>query len=182
MKRALAIDPDLHHAGVALVEENALGFKLIAVRCATVGSTFRGGDAVVQMAGALNLSIADLISEYGEPDVCAVEGQESYLGSKVKPQDLIHLGQSAGSAVGVLRGLLYRVRIELPRPVTWKGSVPKDIHQKRILRCLSIPFEPGSKPTKILKLPEGIGFEGIRKAHLIHVIDAAGLATWACGQ
>lgn len=177
--RALAIDPDLHHAGVALVED---GTKLLAVRCPKIASHFRGGDAVVQMAGSMSIALAELISEYGEPDICAVESQESYLGSRVKPQDLIHLGQAAGGAVYMLRALMLTARIELPRPVTWKGSVPKDIHQKRILRCLGIPFESGSKPTKILKLPEGIGFEGIKRAHLTHVIDAMGLASWACGQ
>lgn len=137
---------------------------------------------MVQMAGAMSIALAELISEYGAPDVCAVEGQESYLGSKVKPQDLIHLAQAGGGAAYMLRALLYNTRIEMPRPVIWKGSVPKNIHQKRILRIVGIPFEPRSNPTKILKLPTGIGFEGIKPAQLTHVIDSIGLAAWACGQ
>jgi len=176
---ALGIDPDLHHAGVALVRD---GSKLVAVRCPTIASHFRGGDAVVQMAGALNIALVELIAEYGEPDVCAVESQQSYLGSKVKPQDLIHLGQMAGGSVYMLRALLFGVRIELPKPSAWKGTVPKDIHQKRILSMVGIPYEPGSKPTKILRLPEGRGFEGIKRSNLSHVIDSIGLASWACSQ
>lgn len=179
VKLSLGIDPDLHHAGVALVRD---GTKLVAVRCPTIASARRGGDAVVEMATAMSWSIAELVSEYGEPDICVVEGQESYLGSKVRPQDLIHLGQAAGVAVGAIRTLLLRARIELPRPVTWKGSVPKDIHQKRILSRLGIPYEQGSKPTRILELPDVDGLRAVKKAHLVHVIDAMGLASWGCNQ
>lgn len=176
---ALGVDPDLHHAGVALVRD---GTKLVAVRCPTIGSAYRGGDAVVHMAGAMSFAIAELISTYGEPDVCVVESQESYLGSRVKPQDLIHLGQAAGVAVGAIRTLILAARIELPRPKTWKGTVPKDIHQKRILSRLGIPYEQGSKPTRILELPDVDGLRAVKKAHLIHVIDAMGLAAWGCNQ
>ena len=179
MTLALGIDPDLHHAGVALVRD---GSKLVAVRCPTIASRYRGGDAVVAMAGALNLALIELLSEHGEPDVCAVESQQSYLGSKVKPQDLIHLGQMAGGSVYMLRALMFSARIELPKPAAWKGTVPKDVHQKRILSMVRIPYEQGSKPTKILRLPEGLGFEGMKRSHFSHVIDAIGLASWACSQ
>lgn len=172
--RVLGIDPDLHHAGVALVED---GRKLLAVRCPQVSSHFRGSAAVVQMALSMEVALAEILSEYGHPDFAVVEGQESYLGAKVRPQDLIHLAQAAGSAAGLVRALA-GCRIELPRPVTWKGSIPKDVHQKRVLRALGIPYEPGSKPTRILKLPSGVGFESIKKSHLTHVIDAIGLAVW----
>lgn len=179
MTLALGIDPDLHHAGVALVRD---GSKLVAVRCPRIASHFRGGDAVVKMAGALNLALTELLSDYGEPDICAVESQQSYLGSHVRPQDLINLGQMAGGSVYMLRALLLQTRIELPKPAAWKGTIPKDIHQKRILRCVGIPFESGSKPTRILTLPDVDGLRAVKPTYLEHVIDAIGLACWASSQ
>jgi len=172
---SLGIDPDLHHAGVALVRD---GKKVIAVRCPTVSSNLRGAEAAVAMAQAMELVLTELFQAYGAPDVVAVEGQESYLGSKVKPQDLLNLALAAGVAVGIVRACWSAPRIEVPRPVTWKGSVPKDIHQKRILRSVGIPFATGEKPTRILRLPETDGFAGIKPKNMIHVIDAIGLAVW----
>lgn len=176
--RVIGFDPDLHHAGIALIDDFGTAVpKLIAVRCPLVSSHFKGGDAVVQMAGAMDEAVAEMISEYGRPDRVVIEGQESYLGSKVRPQDLLHLALAAGAAVGLARSLC-RCRIEVPRPVVWKGSIPKHVHQKRILRAVGIPYVSASNPTRILKLPEGVGFEGIKKSNFSHVIDAIGLAVW----
>jgi Holliday junction resolvasome RuvABC endonuclease subunit len=173
--RVLGIDPDLHHAGVALVDN---GKTIVAVRCPCVSANFRGSESVVQMSGAMFLVLEELFQSYGQPDVCVVESQESYLGSNVRPQDLIHLGQAAGAAVGIVRACWGKTRIEVPKPKVWKGTIPKDMHQKRILRSVGIPFEIGTKPTKILRLPEIDGFAGIKKSNLIHVVDAIGLACW----
>lgn len=173
--RVLGIDPDLHHAGVALVDD---GKKLVAVRCPVVSSNFRGAEAAVEMARSMELVLTDLFQTYGKPDTAIIEGQDSYLGSKVKPLDLLHLALSAGVAIGIVRACWSGPRIECPKPVTWKGTVPKHIHQKRILRSLGIAYVPGETPTRILKLPEVDGMAEIKKSHLIHVIDAMGLAVW----
>lgn len=174
--RSLGIDPDLHSTGIALVEN---GKTVLAVRCPLVSSNFRKEAAVVQMAGAMEIILAELFSEYGKPDVCAVESQKVYLKSRVRPQDLIDLSKVAGVAIGLVRAYYSAVRIECIGSKTWKGDVPKPISQKRILRSVGIPFEPGTVPTKILRLPEGIGFEKLTtKAQMIDVIDAIGLAVW----
>lgn len=173
--RVLGIDPDLHHAGVALVDD---GKKLVAVRCPIVSTNFKGAEAVVEMARSMELVLTDLFQTYGEPNTVIVEGQDSYLGSKVKPLDLLHLALAAGVAIGIVRACWSRPRIECPKPVTWKGSVPKHIHQKRILRSVGIAYVPQETPTRILKLPEVDGMAQINKRHLIHVIDAMGLAVW----
>jgi len=186
--RILGIDPDLHHAGIAFVDTTAgpiLGIArstasakpvIRAVRCPL--ATGRGYEAVVKMALAMQVALEELFQDWGEPDVAVVEGQESYLGSRVRPQDLIHLATASGIAVGLVRAYYGRPRIEVPQPKNWKGSVPKAIHQKRILKAVGIPFEQGSVPPRILRLPANVGFEGIAKSNLSHVIDAIGLTLW----
>lgn len=173
--RVLGVDPDLHHAGIALVDD---GKTVIAVRCPQVSGNLRGAAAAVEMARSMQVDLFELFAAYGRPDVAIVEGQEMYLGSRVRPQDLLHLALSAGIAAGVVRAAWADTRIEIPKPQTWKGTIPKHIHQKRIMRSVGIQFEGGSNPAKILRLPTTDGFDGIKKAHLIHVIDAIGLAVW----
>ena len=173
--RVLGVDPDLHHAGLALVDD---GKTVIAVRCSQVSSDLRGTTSCVEMARAMQEDLFELFAAYGRPDVAIVEGQEMYLGSRVRPQDLLHLALAAGMAAGIVRAAWADTRIEVPKPKTWKGDIPKHIHQKRVLRSVGIQFEGGSNPVRILRLPETDGFAGIKKPHLIHVIDAIGLAVW----
>ncbi len=173
--RVLGVDPDLHHAGIALVDD---GKTIIAVRCSQASADLRGSTAAVAMAYALREDLFALFSAYGRPDVAIVEGQEMYLGSRVRPQDLLHLALSAGIAAGVVRAAWDTTRIEIPKPKTWKGDIPKHVHQKRIMRAVGIPFEGGSNPAKMLTVPTADGFRDIKKSHLIHVIDAIGLAVW----
>lgn len=173
--RVLGVDPDLHHAGIALVDD---GCKVIAVRCPLVSGDLRGAGACVEMARAMQADLFELFAAYGRPDVAIVEGQEMYLGSRVRPQDLLHLALSAGIAAGIVRAAWDDTRIEIPKPKTWKGDIPKHVHQKRVLRSVGIPFVAGSNPVKMVAVPKIEGFAGIRPSRLTHVIDAIGLAVW----
>lgn len=174
----LGIDPDLHHAGVALVDTTASGSKLIAARCPVVSSKLRGAESAVEMARAMELVLVELFQIYGEPTTAVVEGQESYLGSKVKPQDLLHLALVSGVAIGLVRACWSKPRIECPKPKVWKPTIEKHVHQKRILRSVGIPYVPQQIPTRILQVPDIDGLRAIKVGNLIHVIDAIGLAVW----
>jgi hypothetical protein len=65
-----------------------------------------------------------------KPDVMVVEKMRIYPQRKQKgdPNTLIDLAMLGGMIVGAARPL----RVLLPTPRDWKGSVPKDIHHKRL--------------------------------------------------
>jgi len=168
----LGVDPDLHHAGVGLVAD---GSRILSVACPCVRTSLRGTEAIIAMTEQMQAAICGIFFTYGTPDLAVVEGQESYLGSKVRPQDLLNLAIAAGIAAGLAKSL-GASRLLIPRPQTWKGSIPKAVHQKRILSRLKIPYAPGEVPTRILMPPSC--FAGITKGNYTHVIDALGLACW----
>lgn len=183
--RVLGLDPDMHHAGIAVVDSG----KLLAVRVVKVSSRLTGEDAVAEMAKALCWSLNELVGDYPGISVAVVESQELSMRrireENIKPQGIINLGQTAGAAVGILRMLLPHARTLMPRPIGsravpgWKPSIPKHAHQKRILTAAGIPYEPGKIPTRITRLPEADGVKDIAPSHWSHVIDAIGLALHA---
>jgi len=109
-----------------------------------------------------NLPLVLLLTK-GDPVVTAVEWPMIYPRLKARPNDILSLATVAGMAMAKLP---CSVRSFLPRPQTWKGTVPKEIAQKRYLA------ESGLS----LKSPE---FASIKPKFRTHVVDAIGLALWA---
>jgi len=93
-----------------------------------------------------------------------VEGQEKYPKDRVRPNDLIHLAQVAGLAAGYIHAY-HDIRPLIVKPRLWKGSVPKDVHQKRILSQVTIG--------------EACSYLQCNKTEQGHLIDAIGLALYA---
>lgn len=187
--KALGIDPDLHHAGVALVERRDDGSpELLAVRVVKVPSRVAGERAVLELALAYEMALADLLQGHRVDRVC-VESQELSMRrieeENIAPQGIINLAQSAGVALAVASRHCPRARLYLPRPTGsrarpgWKPSIKKHRHQKRVLSRLGIPYVPKRVPTTLAKVPVVDGAHGVTKSHWNHVIDAAGLALWA---
>lgn len=180
--KVLGIDPDMHHAGLALMDCG----KILAVRVAKVPSRVTGEAAVVQFASAMYVVLAELVSDFPGIQRVVVESQELSMRrireENIKPQGIINLGQTAGTTVGIVRCLLPGARIDMPRPIGskrepgWKPSIPKHAHQKRILSAVGIPYEPGKIPTRILRVPDFNGAADISASNWLHVIDAIGLA------
>lgn len=115
----LSVDPGKHKHGCALWENGEL------VRAWWTGS---------------NTSIVDEIKEIC-PVQCitkvAIEIMQIYAGTGVKKgNDLLAVNFSGGRLVGELRGHLDEVVTYLPRQ--WKGQVPKDVMNRRIIKTLSI--------------------------------------------
>ena len=67
------------------------------------------------------------------PDVLVVEDPRIYPVSKARPNDILKLARSVGAVVAKIDAPETR----LVTPATWKKSVPKRIHQKRILKALN---------------------------------------------
>lgn len=105
------------------------------------------------------------------PDVVLIEIPRVYpRGGKGDQNDLIDLA----IRVGELRGL-YRTRglaVELVAPRTWKGTVPKDIHNLRVLARLS--------GNELSVLPRRSARAKTLYDH--NCLDAVGLGLWKLGR
>lgn len=124
----LAIDPGLRGCGVA-----AFGSELVF--CAyprNPEARARGPGAWWSMAQAVYQAVVD--ANVPLPRTLVVEVPQVYAGSKQKgdPNDLIQLAGVLGALTG-----LFRCATVGYAPREWKGQVPKDVHNRRILGKLS---------------------------------------------
>lgn len=102
-----------------------------------------------------------------EGAIGTVEGQRHYPNTpKSVPNDLIDLGNSAGRMLGYLESL--GVACTLPKPQAWKGTVPKSVHNKRVIE--KVGGEPDWKAY------------GIRSSDGHHFLDAIGLSIFGTRQ
>jgi hypothetical protein len=96
-----------------------------------------------------------------------IESQVVYPRSKVPPNDLIKLAQSAGRWAGRYDAL--GVEAYFVEPARWKGQVPKEIHQQRIVNDLTtFELAISVRATKSIALA---------KRH--NMLDAIGIGLWA---
>jgi hypothetical protein len=114
----------------------------------------------------------------------AVEAQEIYqfgTGRTANPKSIMYLATVAGMALAAHSRAFH---LFFPTPQAWKGSVPKIIHQARILsKC-------GWKYEKVGTLDNGycypvdvpIGLGDFKKTDWKHLVDAIGLALYAKEQ
>lgn len=107
--------------------------------------------------------------ELGMPQQVVIELPRWYPHErKVDVQDLIELGVKVGWLKGFYRSL--GVEAELVLPTTWKGSVPKEIHNRRVLEALTeeelqiVPRRPRAKD------------------HDHNIVDAVGIGLWKLGR
>jgi len=158
--RALAIDPDLHHAGIAIVHYDPILRNRPTVYWTGVALAPRKLKSY-EAASALEWPTPPGVEPY---DVLVVEGQRIYPHSPADPEDIMHLAFAAGLALGHYRGSA--VETAVPHPQQWKGSIPKPVAHARILsRCIIHP------EAAVL----------VAGPHKSHVIDAIGLALWGLG-
>lgn len=102
-------------------------------------------EEVLRFAEAIDLVVIERPMWYGRDN-------------KVDVNDLIELAIFVGEVKHQYRRI---ARVELVMPVTWKGTVPKEIHNQRVLQTLR-GFEPDKLPAK--------------KDH--NMLDAVGLGLW----
>jgi len=155
----LGIDPSCQsdHTGVAVLEgERVLKVSTVPLRGRSVMQR------LLSMPSQLSGVLYDVLGTL-KPTVVAVEGQD-LRARHYKPQDIVNLGVAAGIILGVCTNKVdIGTPIYMPKPVQWKGSIPKDVFQKRVLRDLDM------KANQF----------GRTKDQQEHCIEAAGLALWA---
>ncbi len=187
MTKALGVDPDIYNVGLAVVEQTMNGQRLrrAGVSKLTRTAGVNGRSAVIKQISQL----AEQISQFcGRDSISkiAVEGQQIYIGkSNARPDDILKIALVAGGCIAACRLVFPRAEIYCPRPVLWKGSVPKGIHQARVCKRFNIKFKATAidKPVKDIEAPQLMRvFNKISKAQWSHVIDAAGLGGWALSK
>lgn len=151
---ALGIDPDLHTCGWAFVND---GCKVRSMGTARVLKEHRGFVAGAYMGTELHDALLDARDDgLVRPAAIVVETQKVYLGTKVRPQDLVSLAFGAGAAMQAAVSVYPSVDVLLPEPGEWKGSIPKAAFTRRLRARFGLPAGKVN----------------------VHVVDACGLAWW----
>ncbi|MEM7311343.1 MAG: hypothetical protein AAF682_32050 [Planctomycetota bacterium] len=159
----IGIDPDTKATGIAVVEDG----KVIRVATATVPAKWDIDKRTRAMVKRLHEVLTELKAHVPHLDRAVVEGQMVYPRERTRPNDLIPLAQIAGAAEAYI-GLLWNVDVIAPKPRDWKGQVPKDVHQRRILARVGLTNGLDGVP----------GAESMTRTQRGHVVDAVGLALW----
>lgn len=170
----LGIDPDTKNTGLALVEAHdcapiGIGFRVLHVAVASAkGATVQ--DRLVRLAYEMGLSLETALAGY-DVDRVAIEWQKLRPRGERNPNSIVDLNGVAGMCVQACVSFMVS-DVLTPIPADWKGQVPKDIHQKRILSQVDLTADLEGVP----------GADSLTKTQKGHVIDAIGLALWAGKQ
>lgn len=123
------------------------------------GSTLIFADAVNIDDGGPTLGF---LRQCGANDL-VIEVPTVYQHSKADPQDIVKLAFNAGQWAATIHKWP-DCKVEKPHPIQWKGNVPKDIHNARVLSRLR------TEETAILPR--------LSKTKSHNMIDAIGLGLW----
>ncbi len=153
----VSIDPGTKCAGYAVFAESDTESKPVMIRC----GVFRGDDWI---------DTANHTPEFSELDKenlkLIIEDPRIYPVTNVRPNDLMKLANSVGAIVAKVNAKFTK----LVTPSRWKKSIPKTIHQKRILRCLS--------PEEKQILDNCLCPKSLQH----NVVDAIGIGLWHVGR
>ena len=122
----VSVDPGVNATGLAVFEDE----ELVGVR--------------LLRAGSLRHMISVLVNEewpvqFGYPETVIIEQPTVYRrGGKGDSKDLISVAIVAGAAAAAYGCESLDQTIKFVEPRTWKGSVPKKVHNERILDKLRI--------------------------------------------
>jgi hypothetical protein len=139
----VSIDPGLRHCGVAVFEYGKL------IHATLVDNPIDGESDAPVWAGMTKAVHDHLANNYYRPNVLVLEKPQVYVGGRGKgnPNDLISLA----CIVGGLASVIYAPEKKAYLPRIWKGQVPKEIHNTRVLAKLTdaervvMPDLPASK-------------------------------------
>jgi len=149
----IAIDPDTRLSGWARFDRGALVSAGIArSKAATLAARAREQAAF----------IAAQCTPNHQP---VIEYVQYYPGrNRTNPNDLIGLAFAAGAHVG-----FYKLTPVIPYAHTWKGSVPKELHNDRTRALLA-------------RLGASRVIDSVPKSHQNHALDAIALGFWFLGS
>lgn len=180
----LGVDPDCHNTAFAVVRKD----RLFSVGCTYVSKKIKGQRC------APHIFKQSVVKFYGTiPSlVCVMEGQtiRKKSGHETKNAlSIVQLAMAAGAALGAVMAQRPDAVMIVVDPVVWKGSVPKQIHQVRLLKKLCWSYETVgnvktgyARPIDPTDYDRVCGADSLRKGDWKHVMDAIGLAFWLNDQ
>lgn len=175
---AIGIDPDTKSTGVAAVQSYNGGFQILHVGIVRAVGRLTSDRRREMAEGLLRQVSGSWLDLPYTPTAVAVEWMKLRPTGEKRPNDIVNVNGIAGMCV-MAATQLQPEYLFTPIPQEWKGSVPKKIHQARILSRLHLTpdlsyaagYGTGNAP----------GSTGVLKSMRTHVIDALGLAVWALG-
>ncbi len=202
----LGIDPDCHHIGIALVNEDLKIVRVGQIRrdVVKVGDEPKGYDAIRQICQKLKEHVSsdspveNLMHESYKIVASAVEGNMVYGGrggaSDVDPNAIKMLATVSGACYMLLLTLVTPC-IYIPMPAEWKGQAKKFASHWSILTAAKQNIEAhwiqagtvtkAGDDRRYMQLKAEApwdlipGQEGITPGNWKHVLDAVGLAQYA---
>jgi hypothetical protein len=171
-KTVIAFDPGLREAGLAVFKDGVLTFATLVQ---SKEKKARGGRAWWFMGSAVRAALVNVVYLGGEPGIFrkpftfVSEIPQVYREGKsanVDPEDLTNLT----GVVGAVIGFLDPDEVETYVPAQWKGQVPKEIHNRRIIATLT-PNEQTLLAN--VKCPVSLKH---------NVVDAVGIGLFALGR
>lgn len=171
---SLGIDPDSKDLSIALWRDDGpVWTRVIHVE---------GSATNYQMIAALRRA-TPIEFEGNYPTVAAIEGQQ-IDGRRARPRDLFKLAHMTGAALLWLNQQLPAMRLLVPSPTEWKGSVAKHAMQARLYTDLGWGYQLVGSGLKRYARPLCIpnAFTHITPGQWKHVGDALLLARWAHQQ
>ena len=178
--RSVGIDPDVHNCAFAYITEHENGDRDLEVMVVRQKDGKSRGAAVALIQNEefeRAVHCPETRAEY--PDVLTVEGQDvRYTGrsTRANPQDVLNIALITGAAL--CASVADKNYSPLPRE--WKGTVRKDIKQKRSLSGLGIAYTlKGGKSPYPVPLKRGQYEVGkVNAGDWKDLTDAVGLAVW----
>lgn len=186
---SLGIDPDSHHTAIAVTTPD----RVVAVKVVEVGAKHKGQDAVARMIEALAMQLPPWLQALRNGpcphlNVIVAEGQQIYGGGKTKNWDsVVMLGPITGAAAALCRHDSL-AHVHVPKPVEWKGDIPKAVSQARILKHRGFGYLKKGSGKNQYCIPAGpmphdiLGAAQVSDSAWKHVVDAIGLADWGMKQ
>jgi len=170
-------DPDSQHCGVAQITLEEIGNQQAQVRRVSASkiSTNLGlsGSAAV-LAMIEQLSIDHPALKYaGDPPLICTERMEQYANRTAAGNNLLMLEQVSGAWQGIWKLVYPECKLLWPYPKEWKGTVPKKIHHKRLIRKLGLTARLAARSSEKYHIDE---FPNLKPAENYHALDAVGLA------
>lgn len=181
---SLGIDPDTKNIGLCLCDTSSvIGVSLITQPNIQNKRRVTKELNTTHFVKKIPEGLLDFVSQtdVADPTVIVIESQEISLGRQATPQNIIYLAQVAGAIAQACSTIFPSSEILMPKASAWKGTVPKAVHQKRLLKELGWEFTPGLRDLPVPIEAEALTLvchDKLRGANWSHAIDAIGLARW----
>lgn len=174
-------DPDMARPSLAAVD--AANGEVVGLFVSRRSATKKGSNSIMHSIRNLHGIFSAFLDDLGHPVVLgvAIEGQQIEYTARTgaSPSSILALGTVTGALVSeALHEVSSPDSVLLPVPQAWKGGVPKEIHQGRVLSRLGWQYEKMSGYCVPSVRTESLCSEKINQSDWKHLVDSIGLAVW----